>query len=442
MLGWLFRMLVLLLFGAGFFHLAFLEAPDPGLSRAGGDLLAANLPGRDRGEPEIRVLIAESLDRAVLTINGRIAINAVGSDLRRHRGDFSQSVSVEVSPTGQGIRLGGDQYVRASLKSLDNQPLRLTWKSGNGETSLNLPREIEISGTHVAAEGKPSPRLRILTRLPIEEYLYGVVAGEIPGNWPLEAIRAQAVASRSFAYFSIRSRANEEYDVHADTRSQVWKPSPTAEPLVRRAVDSTAGVVLTEKNALIKTFFHSECGGFTADARWVFTKTPILALSGVGCPRCSNQKNNPTSWRATYSRQEIEARLRKAGLLKRPGEIRVLQGLDSRGNPMGRRLGRLVSVELTLAGDRGGNVRLPANDFRLAMGADRQNISSTYLSIEGGDQARITFSGYGWGHGVGLCQYGALYAADKLGYNFLDILGVYFPGAKPVRLWGSAPAGQ
>ncbi|MDR3077303.1 MAG: hypothetical protein LBV15_00890, partial [Planctomycetota bacterium] len=91
---------------------------------------------------------------------------------------------------------------------------------------------------------------------------------------------------------------------------------------------------------------------------------------------------------------------------------------------------------VTLAGDRGGSLRIPANDFRLAIGSGRDNIASTYMTIEGGDEARITFAGYGWGHGVGLCQHGAAYAADRLGYNFLDILALYYPGAKPVRLWG------
>ncbi|MDR1518648.1 MAG: SpoIID/LytB domain-containing protein [Planctomycetota bacterium] len=433
MLGWFFRLICLALLGLGFFHLAFREAPELGLRP---DILAANLSGR--GQPEIRVLAADALERAVLTINGRVAISAIGMDMRQHSGDFSQSVSVEVTPTGQGVKLGSDRYVRVRLKSLDQQPLRLSWKkSDQSEASLNLPHEIEIHGTHIESGGRKLPRLRILARLPIEEYLYGVVAGEIFSSWPLEAIRAQAVAARSYAYFEMRSRADDEYDVHADVRSQVWRPSPVVEPQVRRAVDSTAGVVLTEKNALIKTFFHSECGGFTADARWFFTKTPLLALSGVSCPRCSAAKNRPTPWRATYTRQEVAAKLRQAGLLRQPGEIRVLQGLDYRGNPMGRRLGRVVSLELTLVGDRGGQVRVPANDFRLAMGPDRQNIASTYMAIEGGDEARITFSGYGWGHGVGLCQYGAAYAADKLGYNFLDILALYFPGAKPVRLWGS-----
>ena len=436
MLRWLLRLVCLVLLGLGFFHAAFREAPDFSLSPGGADLLAANLSGRDRSQPEIRVLAAEALENVLLTINGRVSISAVDMNMRRHSGDFTQSVSVEVAPTGQGIRLGRERYVRARLRSLDGHPLRLSWKSEGAETTLNLSHEVEIYGTHADVEGKKLPRVRILARLPMEEYLYGVVASEMPSSWPLEALRAQAVASRSFAYFEARSRVNEEYDVRSDTRSQVWRPPPAVEPQVRRAVDSTAGVVLTEKNALIRTFFHSECGGFTADARWVFTRTPLLALSGVSCPRCSDPKNRPTSWRVTYSRQEVAARLRRAGLLKGTGEIRVIQALDSRDNPMGRRLGRAVSMEVTLAGDRGGSIRIPANDFRLAMGSDRQNISSTYLTIEGGDEARVTFAGYGWGHGVGLCQYGASHAADRLGYGFLDILALYYPGAKPVRLWG------
>ncbi|MCL2001627.1 MAG: sporulation protein, partial [Planctomycetes bacterium] len=66
---------------------------------------------------------------------------------------------------------------------------------------------------------------------------------------------------------------------------------------------------------------------------------------------------------------------------------------------------------------------------------DRANLASTYMTIDGGDGPRVTFSGYGWGHGVGMCQHGASYAASRLGYGFLDILALYYPGSKPLRLW-------
>lgn len=438
MLRWLFKLLFLALLGFGFFHIAFKEAPDSVLPAAGSDLLAANMPGRGGRSPEIRVLVADALDHAVLSINGRVSIEATTMTMQQQTGDFTQSVSVEITPTGQGVKLGAERYVRVKLKNMDNQPLRLTWDAGggNGSVTVSIPHEIEIYGAHVEENNRKVPKVRILARLPIEEYLYGVVAGEVPTSWPLEALRAQAVASRSFAYFEIRSRRGEEYDVHASTRSQVWRPSLAVEPQVKRAVDSTAGIVVTEKNALIKTFFHSECGGFTADARWVFTKTPILALSGVRCPRCSQRENRPTSWSVTYTKQEIMSRLTKAGLIKQPGELRAIQALDPSGSPLGRKLGRAVTMELTMAGGRGAVLRIPANEFRLAMGSDRQNIASTYMTVDGGDEARVTFSGLGWGHGVGLCQYGAAYAADKMGYNFLDILALYYPGSKPVRLWG------
>ena len=437
MLRWLFKLIFLAALGFGFFHIAFKEAPDLNLPAPGSDLLAANLPGQGaHGQPTIRVLVADALDHAVLAINGRVNINAVNMQRKDKFGDFTQSVAVDITPTGSGIKLGADLYIRTRIKSMDNQPLRLTWRTGNTETTLSLLHEIEIYGTHVIENNRKVPKVRILARLPIEDYLYGVVAGEVPTSWPLEALRAQAVASRSFAYFELRSRQNEEYDVHASTRSQVWRPTLAVEPQVKRAVDSTAGIVLTEKNALIKTFFHSECGGFTADARWVFTKTPVLALSGVRCPRCSDPRNKPSSWSVTYTKAEIASRLRKAGLLKQAGEIRMLQGLNAAGNPMGRNEGRVVTIELTMAGGRGATIRIPANEFRLAMGADRKNMASTYMTVEGGDESRVTFAGHGWGHGVGLCQHGASYAAGKLSYNFLDILALYYPGSKPVRLWG------
>lgn len=436
MLRWLFRLVIVGLLGVFFYHIAYLEAPAH-LSPARHDMLAASMPTRSSSnQPEVRVLVANAVDSAVLTINGRVRMEAVTMQMQQKSGDFTQSVAVDVTPTGQGIKIGAELYVRVRMRPLDSQPLRLTWGTGTNETSIVIPHQIEIYGTHVTDGNRKIPKVRILARLPIEDYLYGVVAGEVPTSWPLEALKAQAVASRSFAYFEVRSRKNEEYDVHASTLSQVWRPSIAVESKVQQAVDSTAGVVITEKNALIKTYFHSECGGFTADARWVFTKTPILALSGVRCPRCSDSRNRPTSWTVAYTREEIQNRLRKANLLKQPGQIRMLQGLDAEGKAMSNRtLGRVVTIEITMAGGRGVTVRIPANDFRLAMGPDKKNVASTYMTIEGGSEPRITFSGLGWGHGVGLCQHGAAYAADKLRYGFVDILALYYPGSKPVRLW-------
>ena len=435
MVRWFIKLIFMALLGYGFFFIAYQDAPDLNLSATSSGLLAANL-ATGGGQPEIRVLVADALDLATLTINGRVGMEATTMTMQQKKGDFRQAVAVDITPTGNGIKLGADLYVRVKIRSLDSQPLRLSWAAGTTNVNMSLPHEIEIYGTHVTEGNAKRPKVRILARLPIEEYLYGVVAGEMPSSWPLEALRAQAVASRSFAYFEMRSRRNEEYDVHATTRSQVWRPTIAVEPLVQRAVDSTRGIVITEKNSLIKTFFHSECGGFTADARWVFTKTPLLALSGVRCPRCSNRANKPTAWTVSYSRQEITDRLRAAGLFKRGGTIRNIQALDQENSPMGKRLGRVVTMEITLAGGSGTSLKIPANDFRLAMGADRKNLSSTYMTIEGGGEPRITFAGFGWGHGVGMCQYGAAHAAEKLKYEYLDILALYYPGSKLVRLWG------
>ncbi len=432
---WFFKFLFIALLAGGFFYIAFQEAPDLNITLRTNEVLAANLSSKEQ-QPIIRVLVADALDVATLAINGEVDMTVTTMQMKPKHGKFRQSVQVDVTPTGNGIKLGADLYVRARIQPLDNQPIKLSWQEGANRVNLSLPHAIEIYGTHKNENGKRIAKIRILARVPIEEYLYGVVAGEVPTSWPLEALRAQAVASRTFAYFEYRSRSNEEYDVHATTRSQVWRPALAVEPPVKRAVDSTRGIVLTEKDAIFKTFFHSECGGFTADARWVFTKTPILALSGIRCPRCADKSNKPTSWSVSYSRQEISDRLKKAGLFKQGGQIRMIQALDHEGNPLGRRLGRVVTIEITLAGGSGTTIRIPANDFRLAMGADRKNISSTYMVIEGGGEQRITFSGYGWGHGVGLCQYGAVYCAEKLKYDFLDILALYYPGTKPVRLWG------
>lgn len=434
-LRWFWRLFLVGGLAALVYYVAFIDAPD--LSAQASDLLSARTGGLG-SQPVVRILVGDNLEHASLTINGQVKLAVTSMNMKQSESSFRHSVTVDILPTGNGVKVGKDQYVRVNkLVPLDGGSLRLAWTSAKNKVELALPYEIEIYGTHIQEKGQKVPRLRIVAHVPMEEYLYGVVPAEMQPSWPLEALRAQAVASRTYALFEVKSRAKAEYDVTSTVSSQVWRPAAAVEPQVKRAVDSTAGVVLTERNALLKTFFHSECGGFTADARWVFTKTPITALSGVRCPRCSVKANNPTPWSSTYSRADVAKRLKSYGLI-RGGEIRSIQALDSAGYPLtGPAVGRAVTMDVTLAGGSGTTVRIPAAEFRLALGAKRDEMASTYMFLEGGDQPKITMRGLGWGHGVGMCQHGARYCADKLRYNFLDILALYYPGSKPVRLWGS-----
>ena len=186
---------------------------------------------------------------------------------------------------------------------------------------------------------------------------------------------------------------------------------------------------MLDNNRVFPSYFHSQCGGYTADGRQVFLKEDLRALWGVRCPYCLESGESIPLWRLTLTKQDLAARLQRAGLVR--GPIQSLRPLDEDGNPM-TALGRVYAVDAVLAS--GATVKnIPANDFRLAIGHDRGEMESTFFALAQ-TATHITFEGQGFGHGVGMCQYGAKYLAQK-STDFRGILGRYYTGVQFVRLW-------
>jgi len=427
------RLLALALLGAAMAFFGWLGGGAPGRLASPPLQIAANVAG----QPMVRVLLADAAESGLLSVNGHVEIIAVIPSSEERKGSFTDRKTVRILPTGSGISLGNDNYIRASLRPLDGNPIRVSWTVGGETRSMDLFHEVLLAGSHVSDGGKGQlARIRLLALVPMEEYLYGVLNGEVLADWPLEALMAQAIVARTYALYHVKARAGKEFDL--TDRAQEWKPAASYAPRFRSAVDATAGIVLTEQHALFEAFFHSECGGFTADGNDVFGTGPITALSGVRCPRCAPPGGKPRSWTWMISKTELENRLRRAKLL-RGGQIRSVVALNADGHPLTAR-GRVSHFELILESGTHTTVKIPANTFRLAVGADKSEMASTWLSVDSGSGPQIVFSGRGWGHGVGLCQWGAEYAARTLQWKYRDILERYYPGARLVRVWGAPRA--
>ena len=282
----------------------------------------------------------------------------------------------------------------------------------------------------------------VVNRLPMEEYLRGVVPLEIgPDRRPDEraAVEAQAVAARSFAVGRLRERATTRatrgYDMTAGTLDQVYGGMDVERALSDEAVRATAGLVLMYRGQVATTPYHAACGGNTAASEEVWSAA-VPYLRSVSDRIPGTRRNYcDIAPRATWTRVLEQDELRRtldrylpaytsvpAGGVGSVRELRVEEGTSS---------GRVA--RLALATERG-VYRLNGNQIRFVLrDAAGGVLNSTYFTVSRapvrrGESAPVaTLIGRGNGHGVGMCQWGAIGRA-RAGQDFRTILGAYYPG--------------
>ncbi len=280
--------------------------------------------------------------------------------------------------------------------------------------------------------------LLLVNQVSIEEYIAGVLGSEMPLAFPEEALRAQAVAARSYAVYQMRVRQAEPFDVGDTVQWQVYKGLANETPKARRVVVDTLGVVLTFGRQLFCTYFHSTCGGETVPASFAFAgaggaEPDIPPLAGAQCGSCGDSKH--FRWEVDLAKADVAERLAKAAA---SGSASGSGGLTIRD---------LARVEVAERGPGGhvswvrvrhrdgGETLVRATRLRLAVGPAA--IKSTRFDVEDrGD--RLVFRGQGFGHGAGLCQMGARGMAAA-GFDAVEILRRYYPGAERVRLYAPPP---
>jgi stage II sporulation protein D len=253
-------------------------------------------------------------------------------------------------------------------------------------------------------------RLNGVNLVDIEEYLYGVVPREMPPNWPEEALKAQAVISRTFARYQMEANAAREYDISASTASQVYGGFAAETEKTRRAVDATRGRILTFKGRPALTYFHANSGGMTEDARHVW-RVAIPYLQSLSDDYSARAPG--TTWTTFLSFDQIRDAMSRNGLTV--GQISDIE--TAAVSPSGR----AVRMKITHSS---GTTVVGGNEFRTM--TDPAQIKSTLFKAERSSQG-IRFEGRGSGHGVGLSQWGARIMAEG-GSPFREILLHYYRG--------------
>jgi len=318
---------------------------------------------------------------------------------------------------------------------------------------------------------KNSSSILILNHIHIEHYLMGVLAKEMPASSPMDALKAQAIAARSYTYTSLSRHKGEGFNLCSTTHCQVYAGYEGEHPRTNEAVIHTFGEYIIYGGRVVNTPYHSNSGGYTEASENVWGGS----LAYLRAVKDDYSLNSPhSSWTISFAAEELEAKLRAGGVdLGQLKDIEILNTTES---------GRVA--DLKVIGSRGEKV-LKGSELRSLLGAN--NLKSTLftiskegstkdekvhviagdgqiravdlnglyiidgskkLSANNNDILRIKskdttytlenkvskptafiFDGKGYGHGVGMSQYGAIEMA-KLGYNYIDIIKHYYTGVE------------
>lgn len=281
--------------------------------------------------------------------------------------------------------------------------------------ALSLPRQVHFVARGGRGDGQ---KFDLISHLDLERYLLGVLPSEMPLSWPIEALKAQAVAARSFAVAVQRQRTQQEFDVESSVMDQAFEYSHEAMNTAKwsdkanLALQATKGKILTGPKGLpMKAFYHSDCGGKTELAKRVWGGKADPPLSEVkSCPHGSE-----SNWKFEMTRRNLERQItRVLGIKNESGLASV-----KLSNPNSS--GRIDAV--LLAFNDGFLLKISSQEFRRTIGFS--DIKSTNFHLVQKD-GKLKFLGRGFGHGVGMCQHGAKNMAEQ-GKSYDEILEFYFP---------------
>jgi stage II sporulation protein D len=245
---------------------------------------------------------------------------------------------------------------------------------------------------------------RIINVVDLESYLRGVVAAEMPGSWPLEALKAQAVAARTYVLYSMQP--TEDYDICATTDCQKYSGIAKEHPSSDQAVAETSGQVLTYGGAFAKTYFHSDSGGVIASSKEVWGGTADYLVAHNDVAYDTPHRN----WDKTLEPSTVANVI--SGYGKNVGTVSAMRIISYTAS------GRVWELEVT---GSAGSVTLSGTSLTKML--RDMGLKSTRFSMTGS----LSMRGSGFGHGVGMSQYGAKFLSGQ-GYVYSQILGFYYPG--------------
>lgn len=391
-------------------------------------------------ESNIRVGIATNLQ--TLLISGDADFQILNGDTGKVLGRFSDGQQVSFAVKGKDIMMNNKKITAVNfrverIKRDDEHLLEFNQKQYRGNIDIHI--------TH----GKMG--FTIVNVLPVEQYLYGVIAKEMSPEWHLEAVKSQAVAARTYALYNLNKHQVDGYDVCATSDCQVYGGREYETPRVLRAVNDTAGQVMMYQGKIIPAYFHSSSGGYTENSENVWGTYQPYSRGVV-----DYDQNSPYyKWEKKLTPAELEKAIGRAGYkigkiqaialvplgtapMNTPergvsGRVKVIRFIGTLGSaqlsgekartvlglkstlfdidtllPMEKNVEFAVTNKNGMVDHKKVEINLPPTkeDGLVTDGKEIHRLSGRPNEI-------IAINGFGWGHGLGLSQWGAKGMAEK-----------------------------
>jgi len=355
-------------------------------------LLAAPVltPARAQADETIRIAILQNAESATVVSSAGLIVQAPNDTV-----DATGQIIMEAGPSGLTVN---GQLLRSD---------RLEVRGRDGELTIN---GLTVGGRVIVK--RQNGKLLAINEVPLEDYVKGVVPSEMSAAWHPEALKVQAIATRTYALYKMRQNARKDFDVLASIKDQVYLYRGRASAgAAARAVDDTRDLVLAYRDEPILAVFSSTAAGQTEDA-WNVWAVDMPYLKGVECPF---DLNSPWyQWRTDIALPMLEQRLRDEGF-----PVGIIASLAPATYT---KAGRVIQVRILHSG---GELYVKGDDLRRVLGYTVLPSTQFDFDIVG---IQVQFAGRGNGHGVGLCQWGAKELAER-GYSAETILRYYYPGA-------------
>jgi stage II sporulation protein D len=355
--------------------------------------IASFVPSVLAQDGTIRVAIAQDAPSVYIRVKGRFEVRTGADNRLIYKGKNLKNQAVKVSRNKINFPRVNSNFLRLQIIPLKGSYVYVNKRAYRGKITLIVK----------------GARLSAVNELNIEDYLRGVIPSEVAPWWPMDALKAQAIVARTYAFYQKQFTKDKDFDLTADVYSQVYGGKTSERWKTGRAVDLTGNRVLTFEGKVFPAYYHATCGGNTEKASMLW-RIDIAPLKGVRCGFCADSPH--FKWHARIPLAALKGRLIKEGF-----SVKDITGIEDAGRNASGRI-----TELKIIGEKG-VLMISAKDFRQALGPNILRSTNFYVTISG-DAAY--FEGFGWGHGVGLCQWG-MYGMAKKGYKYEQILKYYFP---------------
>lgn len=383
-------------------------------------------------QPAVRVRLPETRSGQTISSNGSFLIRCISRE--GHRPTYHASAEMLVTTTDGRLTLSEKTQGR-----LETDLWRVSFLPKESNSRLYLNGKPYRGALEMAPGEKPGSLLT-LNLIHVEEYLKGVVPAEIGKlkRREMEALKAQAVAARTYSLSRLGQYGDKGYDLEATVADQVYQGAKGEDPLASRAVDLTWGEVLVHEGKLIDAYYHANSGGSTEHVEKVWDvphESYLVSVDDVAF--CSWSET--FAWEESWTKETLEQNLTafldtltesSTGRLGNLLDLRIA-GRSSSGR-----------VEMLSVVTEGGTFQIPGDRIRWALRKGNRAgsiLPSTYFDLvierdQDGDILQVKAQGRGNGHGVGMCQSGAIGMARK-GYAYQDILIHYYPDAQMIKCY-------